>query len=519
MPHNTASLVHTPLLRLPREIIELIVLNVVGLSNLLSLGLTCKVLAGILFSGHIQYYTVRAPIRRVDTWKHLIRNRTYARSVRHLEIILDTIDSDSFRPVKFLEDRGPDNGQYPPGPSSQIPSELERDMWCERLVAIALRGMSNLRSLAWLRACPPILSGPEDIWSALCQKQYLSDVKLRELGYHAPSYAVSPPKDMEINIRSLLISPISTTFFGLVKFDLTCFPIPFKGPATLLPVVDLLVSHCPHLENLTIMVKIYDDYQTSDLNMDNLFLLGKWPRLRILQLENITLSPTPVMGVAVGSFFSNNLAIRHLLCIVCRNDHEIPDIIFPPNCLPHLTFLYAEDPMIRAILSSPCSTPRPLEKLHGLTLDRAIWEQPDSSFQGVNKDALLAVNIRTIQRPDDLQLLGMLFPCIEYLDLEEVLCYDDMGYARCLSMADCANKLRSFQNLRALYGSPLSSDDLEEEIQANIVLLADIFPRLVFVDGPVDSTEIIRGADGLTWRATTNPWLVFDNPDPYMIEE
>ncbi|KAF8515668.1 hypothetical protein JB92DRAFT_2914165 [Gautieria morchelliformis] len=498
MSHNTASLVHTPLLRLPLEIIDLIVLNVVGLLTLLSLSLTCRVLASILFSSHIQYHTVRAPIGCVDTWKHLIRNHTYARSVRHLEIILDTMGSDSFRPVKFLEDRGPDNAQYPPGPSSQIPSELERDMWCERLLAIALRGMSNLRSLAWLRACPPILSRPEDIWSALCQKQYLSDVKLRELGYHAPSYTASPPKDMEINIRSLLIS---TTFFGLVRFDLTCSPISFKGPAMILPVVDLLVSHCPHLESLTIMIE-FDGYQTSYPNVDNLFLLGKWPRLHILQLESITLSPTPAMRTA----------------FLYTDDDDMPDIISPPNCLPHLTVLYAENPMIKAILSCPCSPPRPLEKIQGLTLDKAIWEHPDYSFQGVNKDALLAVKITGIQRPNDLQLLGMLFPCIEYLDLEANFSPRRTNVTQLSTQADCVIKLRSFQNLRALYGTSFFSNDLEEN-QARIVLLADIFPRLVFLDGQIDAMEIIRGADGLTWRATTNPWVVFDNPDPYVLEE
>ncbi|KAF8515631.1 hypothetical protein JB92DRAFT_54901 [Gautieria morchelliformis] len=219
MPHNTASLVHTPILRLPLEIIEMVVLNVVGLSNLLSLGLTCRVLARILFSGHIQYYTVRAPIGCVGIWMHLIRNPTYARCVRHLEITRDTMGSDSFRPVKFLEDRVADNGQYPSRPSSQRPSQLEcdiwpsqleRDIWSEQFLAIALRGMANLRSLAWLRYCPPIFSGPGDIWSALCQKQYLSDVKLLELGPKAPSYAVSPLKDIEINIRSLLVSPVSS---------------------------------------------------------------------------------------------------------------------------------------------------------------------------------------------------------------------------------------------------------------------------------------------------------------------
>ncbi|KAF8512061.1 hypothetical protein JB92DRAFT_3117499 [Gautieria morchelliformis] len=507
MSHNTASLVHSPLLRLPVEIIESIVLNVVGLSNLVSLGLTCRVLASILFSGHVQYYTVRSPIGRVDTWKHLIRNRAYARSVRRLEITADTTGSDSFRPVKLLEDRVPDTGQYPPGPSSQIPSELETDMWSERLLVIALRGMSNLRSLVWHRSCPPILSGPEDIWNALCQKKYLSDVKLMELGDNVPSYAVSPPKDTEINIRSLLVSPISTTFFGLVRFHLTCVPIPFKGPPMILPVVDLLSFKIT-------MFRLHHPW--SYPNVDNLFLLGKWPRLRILQLQNIALSPTHAMRVAVGSFFSNNLAIRHLLCFIITDDGDIPKIIFPPNCLPHLTYLDAEGQTVQAILSCPCSPPRALEQIQGLTLDRTFWEQPDSSFQGVNKDALFAVKIFSIQTPDDLQLLGMLFPCIEYLDLDMAYYFDDAGFRR-LSMAECAIKLRSFQNLRALYGIPFESDDLEEENQARIALLADIFPRLKFLLGPIDATEIIRGANGPTWRTAANTWVAFVSP--YMIED
>ncbi|KAF8519434.1 hypothetical protein JB92DRAFT_3112397 [Gautieria morchelliformis] len=241
MSHNAGSLIHSPLLHLPLEIIELIVLNVVGLSNLLSLSLTCRVLASILFSGHIQYHTVRAPIGCVDIWKHLIRNHTYARNVRHLEIISNlTRAPSSFRPVKFLEDRVPDNGQYPPdppSPSNQRLSKLERKMWREGFLVIALRGMSNLRSFAWLRGCPPTLSGYEDIWGALRRKQYLSDVKLHEIRYHRSS-----------NIRSFLDSPISTTFFGLVRFDLTCVAIPFQSRDILLTVVDLLVSHCPYLE-------------------------------------------------------------------------------------------------------------------------------------------------------------------------------------------------------------------------------------------------------------------------------
>jgi hypothetical protein len=174
-------------------------------------------------------------------------------------------------------------------------------------------------------------------------------------------------------------------------------------------------------------------------------------------------------------------------------------------------------------------------------LDKTLREQPASNFQGVDKNALRAVKIRSIQRVNDLQLLGMLFPCIEYLDLEETdatsgIWDDDTGSTRVLltvkdffprhtsvtqfsTQVEWAQKLRSFRNLRALYGIPfLSSMEQEEENQARIALLADLFPRIVFLDDPpwrpFHAIEIIRGAYGLTWRTTTKYLEAFDNTDP-----
>ncbi|KAF8515630.1 hypothetical protein JB92DRAFT_3142776 [Gautieria morchelliformis] len=286
----------------------------------------------------------------------------------------------------------------------------------------------------------------------------------------------------------------------------------------ILPVVDLLVSHCPYLESLTIMIFRKSD-PWSDVNVDNLFLLGKWPRLRMLQLMNISFSLSHTMRVAVGSFFSNNLAIRHLLCLIITDDGDIPNIILPPNCLPHLTYLYADRRTIRAILSCPCSPPRALEQIQALTLNRTFWEQPDSSFQGVNKDALLEVRVFSIQTPDDLRLLGVLFPCIEYLNLEGAIGDEDTETNSGVLMAEWAQRLRSFQNLRTLYGMPLFSPDMVQENPAIIVLLADIFPRLKFLYGTINDsgTEIIRGANGPTWRIAPKPWAAF--LDPYTIEE
>ncbi|KAF8485570.1 hypothetical protein JB92DRAFT_3026111 [Gautieria morchelliformis] len=276
-------------------------------------------------------------------------------------------------------------------------------------------------------------------------------------------------------------------------------------------VVDLLVSHCPHLESLTIMI---ESDHISCPNVDNLFLLGKWPKLRILQLKNISLSPTHAMRVALRSFFPNNLTIRHLVCFLYTDDDYNLNIILPPNCLPHLTFLYAGNQMIKAILSCPCSPPRPLEKLRGLTLDRALCQQSDSNFQG-NKDALLAVKISGIQRLDYLQLLGMLFPCIEYLELSTTIYFDDAGYIRRLSMKGFAR----FRILERYTESPSSQMIWKKKLKPELYCSLIYFLDLYFLTGQSMQMEIIRGADGLTWRTTYSPWLAFHIPDPYMIEE
>jgi hypothetical protein len=109
-------------------------------------------------------------------------------------------------------------------------------------------------------------------------------------------------------------------------------------------------------------------------NVDNLFILGKWPRLRLLRLNNIGISPTHSMRVALESFFSTNLAIRRLVCLLHIDNGKIPTVNLPPNCLPHLTFLLADDWMVKAILSCPCSPSRSLERFQGLALDKAFWE-------------------------------------------------------------------------------------------------------------------------------------------------
>ncbi|KAF8513916.1 hypothetical protein BU17DRAFT_29089, partial [Hysterangium stoloniferum] len=56
------------LLQLPREIVELIVLNIITASDLLSLGLTCRIFSDIILPRHLKYHTVRTPTNDSSVW-------------------------------------------------------------------------------------------------------------------------------------------------------------------------------------------------------------------------------------------------------------------------------------------------------------------------------------------------------------------------------------------------------------------------------------------------------------------
>jgi hypothetical protein len=201
------------LLQQPVEILNIVIWHVVNRPDLLSLGLTTKALACIVFPCHIQYHTVRASLQQVQTWQHLIRNRSCARYVRRLEVIRDSLAfvEPNYFELDGLLDRVEFDGVI--GSSPNDIKEIEQDRWRERLLVLAIRGMSNLRTFAWRRACPPVISGGDDVWSALHHKEFLVNVHLSEMKMYAPAYALSRP--WEARVFSILICPVS--FFSLLS--------------------------------------------------------------------------------------------------------------------------------------------------------------------------------------------------------------------------------------------------------------------------------------------------------------
>ncbi|KAF8588163.1 hypothetical protein K439DRAFT_1630001 [Ramaria rubella] len=503
--------------RLPAEILDIIASDIVGFPDLLSFGLTSKALALAIFPRHIQYHTVCASVRHVQTWQHLVRNRSCAANIRHLEIKEDSCDPSSLSgPVHFEPDPLLDHIEYP----ASLQSQLKMDIWREELVILALHGMTNLRSFAWLRDCPPIVTGTKGIWHALRDKENLVNVKLNEMWHLAPRYART--EHGLLTIYPLLLSPLSTTFSNLVTFDLRCSPGRAQSilnpKMTFTPVIDLLVS-CHDLQDISIVMEeasSLDHHRT----VDDLFVRGRWPKLRSFRLLDVQASEEDTLHTALGSFFAFHDAIVHLVFkfFVAIDHIGIPlagDI--QSHSLPMLSFLAADDWMVNLIMACPCSPPRMLETVGGLVLDEDFWNLSDQ-LDGINKLSVHAVQILSIQELEDLRLLAAVFPNVEtldlrYVDMEEELWDPHSATKRVMLHAEWAEILCHFPNLRFLHGFAFLVPDAETEKQEIIKWVADLFPKLEIFDSYNlgGTIELYRGSDGPTWR------IIDVRPSPFHV--
>jgi len=223
--------------------------------------------------------------------------------------------------------------------------------------------------------------------------------------------------------------------------------------------------------------------------------------------------------MALGDFLSYHQNLTHLTWhwhaeTVASGD--APTVFLPSGSLPNLLSLDADDWTVQAILSCPCSPPRKLEELNGLELDGEFWKQDPDQLQGVDRNSLRIVKLSDIHGPVDLQRLAGSFPNVECLDLHNIdlraeFWDEETASTRVLLTAEWAEKLGPFRNLRVLYGISFvwsESEVLEEQNGEVVSAIARLFPRLErFDDGscPSGLIEIVRGANGVTWRTVPKP--------------
>lgn len=135
-------------LKVPLELLDIIIGHITETSDLLSFGLTCKFVADIIFPYHLHYHTISAPIRKSHLWTFLSLNPRLCRYIRRLEVI------DFHNPKMRLSDteyeETKDVHPVPTDSSSAV-------LWSYEAFFRALREMINLKVFKWLHNETPIL--------------------------------------------------------------------------------------------------------------------------------------------------------------------------------------------------------------------------------------------------------------------------------------------------------------------------------------------------------------------------
>lgn len=133
-------------MKLPFELVEIIIGHVTESADLLSFGLTCKSLAGVILPYHLFYHTVTASIYRGQIWHYFMMNPHLCRYIRRLEV------STSSNPKMRLSDA---YVQLEVG--HHIPFHLIPGRPSQELFFQALCKMVNLRAFVWRHDYTPMI--------------------------------------------------------------------------------------------------------------------------------------------------------------------------------------------------------------------------------------------------------------------------------------------------------------------------------------------------------------------------
>jgi len=392
------------LTRQPTEILDEVVSHIDSKRDLLSLGLTCKRLADVVFPRHFSYRTIRAKLSNLALWHHLSVHRTLARNVRQLEVL------DERMPARCI--------LVPPDLLLQSDTDLESSddelsMHGKqtRVFVSALTRMTCLDAFVW--SCGHPLVSLHDVWPTLLRWcATLRDFQIND----ASIFNVKPSDASEDGIRKRQqAAKRKLTLPRLSSVSVQSLKKGFgqgKKPE-LTDVVEMLHSS-PNLEELNIKYAPFKG--APSLHADSLFHFGRWPFLRSLYLTNVACSTEGLE--AASSFFASHegLEVLHLTAFSGRT------FDLPPGALPRLRELRASKDFAARIMA--CSLPpcdgravqvtRPLETLEGM---RLVGPGCDVFLDGLRRHPVKKLVLAGYGEIEDVRKLVECIPLVTHLDI------------------------------------------------------------------------------------------------------
>lgn len=170
----------------------------------------------------------------------------------------------------------------------------------------------------------------------------------------------------------------------------------------------LLVSHCPNLTTLRIG---YDHRRPFIPRADDFFVLGRWPNLQNLSLENLWCS-TQNGFEAATNFLAAHSSLEYLQFELGRVQLDLP-----PNSLPKLRELACSRDVAVSILSCPRDdeSVRPLECVKGVKLN---GNRKEVLLENIAKyPTLRKIELACYNDIEDIRKLAEASPKITWLDV------------------------------------------------------------------------------------------------------
>ncbi|KZP05079.1 hypothetical protein FIBSPDRAFT_1054303 [Athelia psychrophila] len=394
---------------IPNEILDSIVFYLDSKRDLVALALSCRRMYGVIFPRHHAYRVIRCKVSSISVWNHLIVNRCLARNIRRLEI---------------LDERSTVLQLTPPGIMASetdlesTDDELGMHAKQERYLVAALNKMTALRSFAW--ACNHSPISIDNVWPSLLKCGSLQEVDISD----NLIFGALPSIEGEGSSSS---SAAATANHKRALRDLTSVALrstkhvygTSKNPS--LSRVSKLLDNCPNLESLNIGYETRRGPGYAYPNASDLFLCSRWPALRTLSLTNLHCPSALGLDAAATFLFAHlNIEVLHLDLGDAPSAGR-PQLVLPPDALPKLKELRANNALAAAVLSCPSSTPRPLETLRGVRLSGGAWDAALLASLRVSGASVRRVELAGWNEVEDVKRLAECVPGVSWLDVGKSL--------------------------------------------------------------------------------------------------
>ncbi|KAF9490984.1 hypothetical protein BDN71DRAFT_1453680 [Pleurotus eryngii] len=403
--------------RQPTEILDAIAFHIDAPSDLLSLALSCKRLHDIVNPRHLSYRVVRCKPSSVSVWNHLATHRSLAQNVRYLIVIDERCSAGELK--------------LPDGVLGTSDTDLESTddglglhAKHERYMVSALARLSALNAFTWTCNHSPVAI--DQIWRMLQRCKTLKEVQISDnLLFAGQVDATDSDDEVSTTTGGSAAARPSTALLGSnvrsVALRSTRHPYGAAKHPNLARVQGML-HQCPNLETLEIAYIPPKISMHTVPQLDELMLLGRWPRLTHLYLTDLRCS---TLGLsALASFLSLHRALQVLhLDIAGPTANSLPCISLPPNTLPLLTEIKSNKrALLNALLVCPADAPRPLctvrgLRLHGLGNNGNREEAVFLKNLKIHGRGIRRVELAAWTDLEDIRRLCTSLPSITWLDL------------------------------------------------------------------------------------------------------